>query len=98
MATNRIAARAAATVWIMFASAALGQEGSAAQREACTPDALRLCGQYIPDASAIATCLRHSGPRLSPECHAVFYPSRAELRNARRGDPPPASDSEDGDE
>ena len=91
MATNRLAVGAATTVWVMFASAALGQGGSAAQREACAPDALRLCRQYIPDANAIAACLRNSGPRLSPECHAVFYPSRAELRNARRGDPPQAN-------
>jgi len=85
MGSNKIAA-AAATAWLVFGSGAFAQQGTAADREACTPDAFRLCGRYIPDADAIATCLRNSGPRLSPGCYAVFYPPRSEAqpRYARR--------------
>lgn len=55
------------------ASAFAGQ-GTEQQREACTPDAFRLCGQFIPDADKVEACLRNSGPRLSPPCRVVFYP------------------------
>ncbi|MGK3908189.1 hypothetical protein ABI084_15015, partial [Enterococcus faecium] len=70
------------------------------EREACTPDAMRLCGQFIPDADRIETCLRNSGPRLSPACYAVFYPPRVvnqtPPRSGRRtpAPPPPSDDDE----
>lgn len=51
-------------------------QGTEQEREACTPDAWRLCGQFIPDADRITDCLRNAGPRLSPACYAVFYPPR----------------------
>lgn len=73
---------------LLGSGAALAQErGSEAQREACTPDAFRLCSQFIPDASRIETCLRDAGPRLSPACYVVFNPpqeQRAPVRTVRR--------------
>ena len=56
---------------------ALAERGTEQQREACTPDVFRLCGRYIPDEGRITSCLRNSGPRLSPACYAVFYPPQA---------------------
>jgi hypothetical protein len=38
----------------------VNNQGSDAERSACTPDVFRLCGQYIPRAN------------LSPACRAVF--------------------------
>jgi len=49
-------------------------QGTDQQREACTPDAFRLCGQFIPDAGRVETCLRNAGPKLSPPCRVVFNP------------------------
>lgn len=75
-------------------------QGTEQEREACTPDAMRLCGQFIPDADRIETCLRNSGPRLSPACYAVFYPPRVvnqtPPRSGRRtpAPPPPPDDDE----
>ena len=66
-----------AAALIAMSSAALAQQGTEAQREACTPDAFRLCGQFIPDAERIEGCLRAAGPRLSPACYVVFYPPEA---------------------
>lgn len=62
------------------------QRGTEAEREACTPDAMRLCGQFIPDSGRIESCLRAAGPRLSPACYAVFNPpqERSQPRSARR--------------
>ena len=56
---------------------ALAERGTEQQREACTPDVFRLCGRYIPDEGRITSCLRNSGPRLSPACYAVFNPPQA---------------------
>lgn len=61
---------------------AFAEPGTEAQREACTPDAFRLCGRYIPDADRIESCLRNSGPRLSPACYAVFYPPQSAGQSA----------------
>lgn len=47
-------------------------EVSEAAKEACTPDAFRLCGAYIPDSDRVAACLQANVPNLSPPCRAVF--------------------------
>ena len=78
-------------------------QGTEQEREACTPDAWRLCGQFIPDAGRVETCLRNSGPRLSPACYAVFYPPRVVNQTpprsgpqpARKAPPPPPDDDDD---
>ncbi len=53
---------------------ALAQEnrGTPEQRAACTPDAFRLCSDYIPDASKVESCLRHRKLDLSSACRSVF--------------------------
>lgn len=43
-----------------------------AQREACTPDAFRLCSAEIPDASRVAACMAAKKAQLSAPCRAVF--------------------------
>jgi hypothetical protein len=56
----------------LTANVAAAQQGTPAQRAACTPDAYRLCGIYIPNAAAITQCLRANRKRLSRDCRAVF--------------------------
>jgi hypothetical protein len=46
--------------------------GTAESQQACTPDAFRLCGEFIPDSGQIAACLARRKAQLSPECHKVF--------------------------
>lgn len=82
---------------LLLGGPALAQ-GTAAQRAACTPDAMRLCAAHIPDAGAIAACLRGAGPRVSPACRTAMgeapAPAVAEARPlpprtaARREAPP----------
>jgi hypothetical protein len=43
-----------------------------ADREACTPEVHRLCGQYIPDREAIVQCLKHNMKNLVPACRKVM--------------------------
>jgi hypothetical protein len=41
-------------------------------REACTPEVHRLCGQYIPDRERIIQCLKHNMKVLVPACRKVM--------------------------
>ena len=52
------------------------EQGSEADRMACTPDVFRLCGRYIPNAEQIVTCLEAQKPVLSPACRTVFSAQR----------------------
>ena len=68
------------------------QEGVAAQvaeetREACTPDAMRLCADYIPDVPKITSCMEARFKEISLPCRAAMihehYRARARLRRSR---------------
>jgi hypothetical protein len=68
----------------LFAGSAFAQgtgQGTAAEQEACTPDVLRLCGNFIPNVDPIVACLRANERQLSPDCHQVMFP------------PPPVADN-----
>jgi hypothetical protein len=76
MASPKITALVSAIVLAACAQAPASAETDA-QREACMPDAFRLCAQFIPDAGRVEGCLRNAGPRLSPACFVVFNPPNA---------------------
>jgi len=61
-----IALGAAATI------AAKADEGTYAQRVACTPDAFRLCSSEIPDVDAVKACMMANKMKLSAACRATF--------------------------
>lgn len=42
------------------------------ERQACTPDVLRLCRALVPNRKAITDCLVANVERLSPACHEVM--------------------------
>jgi hypothetical protein len=94
---------AAATFFLVIPTASFGQEdrGTPEQREACTPDAMRLCGAYLLDPRNVEACLRASGPRLSPPCYDVFFPPQQAAApplprgSRKRVPPPPPQDDED---
>ncbi|MEZ5822251.1 MAG: hypothetical protein AB7I42_13645 [Bradyrhizobium sp.] len=44
------------------------------QQQACTPDAMRLCGSFIPDVDRITACMIQKKSQLSPECRRFFRP------------------------
>ena len=48
------------------------QEVTDAQRDACMPDAFRLCSSEIPDSSRVAACMDAHVNSLSPACRAAF--------------------------
>ena len=59
-------------------------ETTEAQREACTPDAFRLCSAAIPDADRVAACMQANVANLSPPCKAVFQPVQPVAEVTRR--------------
>ena len=52
--------------------------------DACTPDAMRLCQDAIPDASRVALCLVQNKRQLSPACTIVFNRPRGASADRER--------------
>ena len=63
-----------ATGLAVLALPAAAQAYSQEQQQACTPDAMRLCGAYIPDVDRITVCMIQNKSQLSPACRAHFRP------------------------
>jgi hypothetical protein len=57
---------------------------AAAQQHACEPDAHRLCSQFIPDESTVASCLRRNMRNLNADCRAAMGAGKAAKRAARQ--------------
>jgi hypothetical protein len=55
-----------------------------ADADACTPDAMRLCQEAIPDASRVALCLVKNKQQLSPACTIVMNRPRAASTSRER--------------
>jgi hypothetical protein len=58
----------------------VASQGDQKAREACTPDVMRLCNDYVPDIPQIVACLKRQRANLSPACGEMFAAD----------DPPPA--------
>ena len=56
------------------------------EQQACTPDAMRLCGEFVPNVDAITACMIKKKAQLSPQC-AVFFRRGPEPGEARAGRP-----------
>jgi hypothetical protein len=53
-------------------------QGSEAARQACTPDAMRLCSDVIPDVARVTACMKAKSSQLSETCRVAMRgePSR----------------------
>jgi hypothetical protein len=56
---------------------AMGMTGAAAQgtpeaRQACTPDAMRLCSDFLSDVSQTTRCMMAKRAQWSPACRAAM--------------------------
>jgi hypothetical protein len=67
-------------------------EVSDAARQACTPDAMRLCSDVIPDVAKVTACMKARSSQLSPACrvfvrggtahrHGHYYPRYRHCHN-----------------
>ncbi len=77
--------------WFVLAAALFVSAGSTPafaysqeQEQACTPDAMRLCGSFIPDVSRITACMIQKKSQLSPQCRRVFRKAPAAARKPKK--------------
>ena len=62
------------TAAVLVAAAKPAAAYTPEQEQACTPDAMRLCGNFIPDVDQITACMIARQSQLSPECRRFFRP------------------------
>jgi hypothetical protein len=55
-------------------------QGTPQQRAACENDAMRVCGQHVPDVNRITQCMIQNQKRLSPACRASMRPPAKKRR------------------
>jgi len=87
---KRILPRLALTQWrvslaLLAATASPApsfSQGTLEQRLACTPDVLRLCSAFIPNADEITICLREKNAELSDACRMAFEAGMEQQSNA----------------
>lgn len=66
------------------AGAGAGTEGSPEARAACTPDAMRVCSDFIPDAEKVKHCMLVKRSQLSLECRNAMAAEHMRYRHKRR--------------
>jgi hypothetical protein len=64
-------------------TAAGAQEVSPEVQQACTPDAMRLCQEFVPDRAKITACMMRNRRQLSAECLTAMRGSRGAARHYR---------------
>jgi hypothetical protein len=73
------------SVCVMPAPATAQSRGTPEQQQACQPDAMRLCSEFVPDVERITACMIKNRIRLSPPCRAVFTTSSHKRKSFKRG-------------
>ncbi|MGY2046829.1 hypothetical protein [Methylobacterium sp. JK268] len=84
MTFTSIAAGAALCVLALATPALAQNRGTPEQQQACTPDAMTLCGEFIPDPGRVRACLLGRRANLSPACRAAIAPSLPERAPRKR--------------
>jgi hypothetical protein len=70
---------------VSLACVPAGAQGTPEQRQACQPDAMRLCSEFVPDVDRIIACMNKNRIRLSPACRAVFSSPSHRRKGFKRG-------------
>jgi hypothetical protein len=55
-------------------------------REACTPDAMRLCNEFIPDEARVRSCMLSKRSQLSEACRLAMRAGPAGGERAERAE------------
>ena len=75
------AAGTLAVLLVAGATPAAAQAPDAADR--CTPDVMRLCSEFVPDADRIVKCLKAKRRQLSPSCSSALQPRGSSKKKNR---------------
>ncbi len=75
--TRRVCGLALPAALLLIGIGIMGMTGAAAQgtpeaRQACTPDAMRLCSDFLSDVSQTTRCMMAKRAQLSPACRAAM--------------------------
>ena len=84
--TTSMAAASLSLVLAVVVQPGTGHAYTPEQQQACTPDAMRLCGEFVPNVDAITACMIQKRSQLSPQC-AVFFRRGPEPGEGRAGRP-----------
>jgi hypothetical protein len=57
------------------------------QEQACSGDAMRLCGAFVPDVDRITVCMNQNKSQLTPGCRAFFRENEAAATPVNAGRP-----------
>ena len=67
-------------VALLFASGALAQELTAAQRDACMGDYEKFCKGTVPGGGRIIACLAKESDKLTPACKKVLAEAESQKK------------------
>jgi hypothetical protein len=76
-------AGALAILSVAGSTPAAAQAPDAAER--CTPDVMRLCSEFVPDADRIVKCLKVKRRQLSPSCATALQPKGGSKSGSKSG-------------
>jgi hypothetical protein len=71
MRSMRLVCRLALPVLILIGAAGTAGAQVPDVQQACTPDAMRLCGQFVPDRARVEACMKVHRREWSPACRAA---------------------------
>ncbi len=82
--TRQLALTFAVAIAAIGLSASPGLTFSSEAQQMCAGDAMRLCGNEIPNIPRIIACMHRQRANVSPGCRAVMLHEAAEARRSRR--------------
>ena len=68
----------------MIGMTSAGAEVSEEARQACTPDAMRLCSEFVPDVQQITACMMRKRAQLSAACRLAMAHEHMRYRRTGR--------------
>lgn len=80
MRSMRFVYRLALPVLILVGAAGAAAAQAPDVEQACTPDAMRLCGQFIPDRARVTACMRVHRREWSEACRLAAAGGRRVAR------------------
>jgi hypothetical protein len=84
--SSRTLAGAAVALALVLPVGVVGAQGTSQQQQACQGDAMRLCGEFIPDVAKIEACMSRKRAQVSAACRAaIVVPSHRHYRRHLSG-------------